>query len=103
MARWKKRLSKASIEPHSRIDFLKKLCDPNGMNLDRIRERISNGFKPFVLELSSGKRLRVPHPDFISIGRNVVVVIGKDDSITTADALHIVSMEDLPNRAKRRK
>jgi hypothetical protein len=74
------------------------------MNLDRIRERVSNGFKPFVLELSSGKRLRVPHPDFISIGRNVVVVIGKNDSICTADALHIISVEDLPaSRHRKRK
>jgi len=72
------------------------------MNLDRIRERLLNGFKPFVLELSSGKRLKVPHPDFISIGKNVVVVIGPKDSITTADALHIVSVEDL-RLARRRK
>ena len=71
------------------------------MNLDRIRERVNNGFKPFVLGLSSGKRVPVPHPDFISIGQNVVVVIGKNDSVTTADALHIVSIEDLP--AARRK
>ncbi len=71
------------------------------MNLDRIRERLKNGFKPFALELSSGKRLSVPHPDFISIGQNVVVVIGRNDQITTADALHIVAMEDLP--ASRRK
>jgi len=45
------------------------------MNLERIRERLANGFKPFVLELSSGKRLRVPHPDFITIGKSVVVVM----------------------------
>jgi hypothetical protein len=72
------------------------------MNLNRIRERLANGFKPFVIELSSGKRLRVPHEDFIMIGTSVVVVMGEDDSVTTADALHIVSIEDLP-AAKRRK
>jgi hypothetical protein len=72
------------------------------MNLDRVRERLSNGFKPFVLELSSGKRIPVPHPDFISIGRSVVAVIGKDDSVWTADALHIVSISDMP-APKRRK
>jgi hypothetical protein len=71
------------------------------VNLDRIRERLSNGFKPFTLELSSGKRVPVPHPDFISIGRNVVVVIGKKDSIITADALHIVALEDLPVSKRR--
>ncbi len=72
------------------------------MNLNRIRERLANGFKPFVIELSSGKRLRVPHEDFIMIGTSVVVVMGEDDSVTTADALHIVSIEDLP-ASKRRK
>jgi len=70
------------------------------MNLDRIRERLSNGFKPFVLELSSGKRIPVPHPDFISIGKSVVAVIGKDDSVTTADALHIVSISPVSKRRK---
>jgi hypothetical protein len=33
------------------------------VNLDRIREKLDNGFKPFVLELSSGRRVRVPHPE----------------------------------------
>jgi hypothetical protein len=66
------------------------------MNLQRIRERLQNGFKPFALELSSGKKLKVPHPDFISIGQSVVVVIGPNDAITTADALHIVALEDIP-------
>ena len=71
------------------------------MNLDRIRERLSNGFKPFTIELSSGKRLKVPHPDFISIGRNVIAVIGRNDSVTTVDALHIVSVEDLRQTTRR--
>ena len=74
------------------------------MNLDRIRERLQNSFKPFILELSSGKRLKVPHPDFISIGKSVVVVIGPNDAITSTDALHIVSVEDvrLPPRHRKR-
>jgi hypothetical protein len=72
------------------------------MNLNRIRERLENGFKPFLLELSSGKRIAVPHPDFIAIGRGVVVVVGKNDSITTADALHITSIAELPSTHKRK-
>lgn len=64
------------------------------MNLDRIRELLQNGFKPFALQLSSGKRLRVPHPDFIALGKGVAVVIGEDDSVTTVDALHIVAIEE---------
>lgn len=72
------------------------------VNLDRIRERLENGFKPFVLELSSGRRVPVPHPDFIAIGKGVVVVLGKNDSVTTLDALHITAVEDLRASRKRR-
>jgi hypothetical protein len=71
------------------------------VNLDRIRERLENGFKPFVLELSSGRRVPVPHPDFIAIGKGVVVVLGKNDSVTALDGLHITAIEDL--RATRRR
>lgn len=60
------------------------------MNLERIREKLSNGFHPFVLETSSGKRVSVLHPDFVIVGKGVVVV------------LHITYMEDLPG-SKRRK
>jgi hypothetical protein len=73
------------------------------MNLERIRERLENGFKPFIIELSSGKRLRVPHPDFIALGRNVVVVLGENDSVTSPDALHIVSIEEMPASRRRKK
>ena len=72
------------------------------MNLERIRERLEGPFKPFALELSSGKRIEVPHQDFIAIGRGVVVVVGKNDSVTTADALHIVAMDDLPASRRRK-
>jgi hypothetical protein len=72
------------------------------MNLDRIRERLHNGFKPFVIELSSGKRLKVPHPEFMAIGRKGLVVMGADDSVTIVDALHIVSVENLRSRRKPR-
>ena len=52
------------------------------MNTERIRQKLSNGFRPFALQLSSGKRYLVPHPEFIMVGRNVVAVLGKDDSVT---------------------
>lgn len=72
------------------------------MNIERIRERLSNGFKPFVIELSSGKRVKVPHSDFIAIGKHVVVVMGEDDSVTSVDALNIASVEGLPGARQRR-
>ena len=72
------------------------------VNLNRIRERLENGFKPFVLELSSGRRVPVPHPDFIAIGKGVVVVLGKDDSVNHIDALHITAMKTVPPLRKRK-
>ena len=72
------------------------------MNLDRIRKKASNGFRPFALETSGGKRYEVPHPEFIMIGKGVVAVLGRDDSVTTLDALHIVAVEDLPGPGSKR-
>ena len=72
------------------------------MNTERIRQKLTNGFRPFALQLSSGKRYLVPHPEFIMVGRNVVAVLGKDDSVTRIDALHIVAIEDLPAAKRRR-
>lgn len=64
------------------------------MNPQIIRERIRNGFRPFVMHLSDGRQFAVPHPDFVAIGKNVVVVIGEDDVSRTIDPLHIVSIEE---------
>ena len=72
------------------------------MNLDRIRDRLGNGFKPLVIELSSGRRVPVPHPDFIMLGKNFVVVMSEDDSVRTIDALHIASIADLPAGRRRK-
>lgn len=71
------------------------------MNLKHIRERISGGFKPFVIETSAGSRFEVPHTEFIAVGKSVVVVLGRDDSSTKIDALHITALHDLPARKRR--
>ena len=66
--------------------------------LDIIRQRLRDGFRAFALVTTDGRRFRIPHPDFIAIGRGVVVVLHPDDTSTMIDALHIVSVEDLPAR-----
>jgi hypothetical protein len=73
-------------------------CYALAMSIERVRHKLRNGFRPFALELSSGKRYVVSHPEFIMVGKNVVVVMGKDDSVTTIDALHITAIEDWPLR-----
>jgi len=68
------------------------------MNTERICQKLTQGFRPFAIETSGGKRYPIPHPEFIMVGKSVVAVLGKDDSVTTIDALHIVALEDLPTR-----
>jgi hypothetical protein len=71
------------------------------MNLDHIRERLHNGFEPFVLTTTDGRRFEVPHHDFVAVGKNVVVVLDEKDRSTKIDALHIVLLEDLPVRKRK--
>lgn len=55
---------------------------------------VTGGFKPFILHLSDGRKFSIPHPEFVAVGRSVVVVIDKDDQVNTIDPLHIVSLEE---------
>ena len=72
------------------------------MNIDDIRERLINGFQPFLLRLSDGQTIAVPHPDFIALGRRVVVILDRKDISRKIDVLHIVSVEDLPPKKRGR-
>ncbi len=62
---------------------------------DRIKKRLENGFAPFALRLSDGRRLAVRHRDFIAVSPKVVVVIGEDQLAVTISPLHIVSIDEL--------
>jgi len=64
------------------------------VNLDQIRQRTEYGAKPFSLQLSDGRRVPVPHPDFVALGLNVIVVIGENDRVITIDPHHIVTIEE---------
>ncbi|MBI3417489.1 MAG: hypothetical protein HY043_19535 [Verrucomicrobia bacterium] len=66
------------------------------MNLEPVRERIANGFKPFAIELSSGKRVPVRHPEFVMVGKGTVLIMDEHDAVTRIDGLHIAAIEDLP-------
>jgi len=64
------------------------------MIVDQIRERLHNGFQPFALQLSNGKRLAVPHQDFIAVHPRMVVVIDQKGISHTINPLHIVSIDE---------
>ncbi len=71
------------------------------LNLDILRKRRREGFRPFVLVTTDGRKFPVPHPEFVAVGKGVVVVLHPDDTSSTIDALHIVSVEDLRARKSR--
>lgn len=65
------------------------------MNIERIRKKITGGFKPFRIRTSDGRQYKVPHPEFIAVGRHEVGVVDKDGYIDAIDPLHIVSVKTL--------
>lgn len=64
------------------------------MIVDQIRERLRNGFDPFVLRLSDGRDFQVPQRDFIALHPKVVVVIDQNGISHTINPLHIASIND---------
>jgi hypothetical protein len=68
------------------------------MIIDQIRSRLHNGFHPFTLELSNGKKFRVPHEDFIALHPKVVVVIAPKGISHTINPLHIVSIDEVARK-----
>ena len=63
-------------------------------------------FKSFRLHLADGKSLRIPHPDFILVTREMVVVAnelpgGVPGDINLVPYEHIVRVEMLPRRTSR--
>lgn len=64
------------------------------MNIERIRKKVTNGFKPFRICLTDGRKISVPHPEFIAVGRSIVIVVDKNDDAITIDPLHIMALEE---------
>jgi hypothetical protein len=65
------------------------------MIVEQIRDRLRNGFQPFTLELSNGRKFQVPHQDFIALNAKVVVVIDENGISRTINPLHIVSIGEV--------
>jgi len=64
------------------------------MIVDQIRERLRNGFQPFVLRLSEGRDFPVPQPDFVALHPRVVVVIDQAGISHLINPLHIASINE---------
>jgi len=55
---------------------------------------MSNGFRPFALHLSDGRRFIVPARDFIAMQKGRVAVFDDKRVCHIISALHIVSIDD---------
>jgi hypothetical protein len=62
--------------------------------MEQIRKRLENGFTPFVIGVSDGRRFEIPHRDFIAISARTLVVIDKDELAVSIKPPHVVSVED---------
>ena len=62
--------------------------------VEQIKKRLANGFAPFAIRLSDGRRFVIPHRDFILVSSKTIVVIDKDELAVSINPLHVVSVED---------
>jgi len=76
------------------------------VNVELIRARLKEGFRPFALVMSSGHKYPVPHPEFVLLTPRTVVVADLRGYTVNLDPLHVVGIEDIPatrnGKAKRR-
>ena len=64
------------------------------MIIDDIKERVSNGFKPFAIRLSDGRRFVVPQRDFIAFTPRKLALFDEHGVSHIINVLHIVSIDD---------
>ncbi len=70
-----------------------------GVNLERIRQRVSGGgFHPFAVRTSDGREYAVRHPEMVLVAPRSLAVVDRDGEIVTLDALHIVAIKNLRAR-----
>lgn len=63
--------------------------------VEKIKKKLEEGFRPFAIGLTDGRRYEIPHRDFILASSRDIGIIDKDDLIITINPLHIVSLDDL--------
>ena len=71
------------------------------MIINDIKERLANGFKPFAIHLSDGRRFVVPQRDFIALTTNKIALFDEKGTSHIISTLHIVSIDDAVDRARK--
>ena len=69
------------------------------MNRQFIRHNLT-GAGPFIIRTSDGKEYRVPHPEFVLVGKHNVVVEQPNGFLDIIDPLHVVSIRPGKKRAQ---
>ena len=70
------------------------------MEIDGIRQALhKQPFEPFQIRLADGRSLAVPHPDFVAVAPQRIVVVAEDGSWTVIEPLLVVSLDYAGARA----
>jgi len=70
------------------------------MDIDGIRQALhKQPFEPFQIRLADGRALVVPHPDFVAVAPQRIVVVAEDSSWTVIEPLLVVSLDYAGARA----
>ena len=64
------------------------------MIIDDIKERLANGFKPFAIQLSDGRRFVIPQRDFIAFTPKKIALFDEKGVSHVINTLHVVSIDD---------
>ena len=65
------------------------------MNLDEIRKRLTNGFRPFIIRPSEGREFSVPYKEFVLVTKRSVVIADDEGYVDILDPLHITSVQEV--------
>ncbi len=67
------------------------------MNRDLIRRHLT-GVGSFIIRTTDGKEFKVPHADFVLIGRHNLVIEHANGYLDIVDPLHVVSVRPVGKR-----
>jgi hypothetical protein len=65
------------------------------MNVELIRARLGESFRPFAIVTSSGHKYPVPHPDFIFLTQRTVIVADRRGFTVNLDPFHVVGLQNI--------
>ena len=70
------------------------------MDIDGIRQALhKQPFEPFQIRLADGRALAIPHPDFVAVAPQRIVVVAQDNSWSVIEPFLIVSLDYAGARA----